>query len=154
MNTQENKIVLFKDRYSFLSNFEPCKIVFNGISYLSSEAAFQAQKCTNNKVRMIFAKLSPPESKVLGRNIIIRPDWEEIKYHVMLNICKEKFSHEPFKSMLIETGDSFLMEGNYWHDNIWGSCFCERCKNCGENSLGKILMDIRTALRTTQPELF
>lgn len=37
-----------------------------------------------------------------------------------------------------------IVEGNYWHDNYWGNCTCDKCKNIeGQNKLGKILMKIR-----------
>lgn len=51
------------------------------------------------------------------------------------------------KKKLLETGDAELIEGNYWHDNTWGQCYCPRCKNkIGENHLGKLLMKIRESL--------
>lgn len=144
----------FKDEYAFLSNFEPCIITYDGITYSSSEAAFQAQKSANKKVRKIFADLNPSQSKLLGRNIIIREDWENIKYRVMFEICSEKFSHEPFKSKLIKTGDAFLMEGTYWHDQTWGVCYCSKCGGNGKNELGQILMKIRDGLQIEQMDLF
>jgi hypothetical protein len=39
-----------------------------------------------------------------------------------------------------------LIEGNWWHDNFYGSCTCNKCVNKGENNLGKILMKIREEL--------
>lgn len=48
------------------------------------------------------------------------------------------------KELLLETNDCYLIEGNYWHDNIWGICYCKKCENIkGENRLGKLLMKIR-----------
>ena len=42
------------------------------------------------------------------------------------------------------TGLEEIVEGNYWHDNYWGNCTCDKCKNIeGQNKLGKILMKIR-----------
>jgi predicted NAD-dependent protein-ADP-ribosyltransferase YbiA (DUF1768 family) len=43
---------------------------------------------------------------------------------------------------LLLTGDEELIEGNYWHDHIWGVC-----DGTGTNWLGKILMEIRDELR-------
>lgn len=40
-------IDLFREEYEFLSNFYPAKMEYQGISYYSSEAAYQAQKCKN-----------------------------------------------------------------------------------------------------------
>jgi hypothetical protein len=55
--------------------------------------------------------------------------------------------------MLLSTGDMELTESNWWHDNFWGVCTCNKCKD-GENNLGKILMDIRLNLKQkTRPSL-
>ena len=43
--------------------------------------------------------------------------------------------------MLIQTGDSVLIEGNTWGDRVWGVC-----NGVGENRLGRILMKIRSEL--------
>ena len=40
----ENVINRFGGEYSFLSNFYQCTVTYDGITYGSSEAAFQAQK--------------------------------------------------------------------------------------------------------------
>ena len=34
----------FKDKYAFLSNMYPVTITYNGYTYQSTEAAYQAQK--------------------------------------------------------------------------------------------------------------
>jgi hypothetical protein len=45
---------------------------------------------------------------------------------------------------LLQTGKSVLVEGNDFHDNVWGNCTCPRCKDIeGENRLGRALMDLR-----------
>ena len=31
----------------------------------------------------------------------------------------KKFSREPFKSKLLETGDCHIEEGNWWKDKFW-----------------------------------
>ena len=60
-----------------------------------------------------------------------------------------KTENETLKERLLATGDEYLEEGTTgWHDNIWGNCSCEKCKNIpGENRLGKILMRIREELK-------
>ena len=139
----------FDDEYAFLSNFYDAPVVYNGITYKNTEAAFQAQKTTSIPKRLEFANFTARESKKEGRKLALRQDWEEIKQLEMYCICKSKFSqNEHLKRKLIATGDSELREGNYWHDNCWGNCYCEKCKNIvGENRLGKILMQIREELK-------
>ena len=61
---------------------------------------------------------------------------------------QEKFKNPVLAKKLIDTGDTELIEGNYWHDNFWGKCSCEKCKNKPKaNTLGILLMDIRSKLQ-------
>ena len=73
----------------------------------------------------------------------VRKDWDEKKVGFMRWGLEEKFKDEVLKEMLISTGDMYIIEGNLWHDNFWGSCTCEKCGDKGENRLGKMLMEIR-----------
>lgn len=161
----ENKITKFDGtQYGFLSNFHPCKVVYKGIEYQHTEGAFQSQKTLDIPLREDIAKLSAYESKkACGRRglklkdgryikVDLRPDWEEIKDQVMYEVVKAKFEqNEDLKEKLLATGDAELIEGNYWHDNYWGVCECEKCRSekKGENGnhLGKILMTIRESIR-------
>ena len=64
----------------------------------------------------------------------------------------QKFLHPKeilnFKNRLLATGDELLVEGNYWHDNYFGFCYCEKCSQLPKhNQLGKILMRIREELK-------
>lgn len=139
----------FDGEYAFLSNFYECNVTYNGLTYKNSEAAFHAQKTLDETERKQFITLNPSESKKLGRKITLRNDWEEVKTKIMYEICLVKFSqNEDLKAKLLATGDEHLEEGTYWHDNCWGNCYCEKCKDIvGENRLGKILMEIREELK-------
>jgi ribA/ribD-fused uncharacterized protein len=132
----------FRGETRWLSNFELVSINYLGATYGSTEAAFQAQKTTSGTVRVIFTNLSAKFAKALGSQIQLREDWDEIKLGVMYSVNKIKFSKEPYKTKLLETGDQELVEGNNWNDTFWGVC-----NGVGENHLGKILMKIREELR-------
>ena len=133
----------FRGKYFFLSNFYESPVIYEGITYLNNEAAFQAQKTLTNKERLAFAMLNPSQAKKLGRSVSLRPDWEDIKVDIMYNICKAKFTqNETLKTKLLKTGDATLIEGNTWGDKIWG-----QVNGVGENNLGKILMRIREELK-------
>lgn len=63
----------------------------------------------------------------------------------MEECLRSKFADPVLKQKLLATGDEELVEGNYWHDNTYGNCSCERCKDIiGRNMLGNILMKLRT----------
>ena len=142
-------INVFDGEYAFLSNFYMCDIIYNGLSYKNSESAFHAQKTLDETERKKFVNLNPSDSKKLGRKIDLRNDWEDVKTQIMYEICYAKFSqNQDLKNKLLATGDEYLEEGTYWHDNYWGNCYCEKCKDIkGENKLGIILMKIREELK-------
>lgn len=126
----------FKGNYSFLSNFYEAPVTFEGLTYKNSEAAFQAAKTLS---REQFTDLDPKAAKELGRKVILRPDWEEIKDDIMYQICVNKFLQNPdLLEKLLATGNEELVYGNTEGDRIWGMTEGE-----GENCLGKILMQIR-----------
>lgn len=137
------KIGEFDGEFAFLSNFYPATINMDGMTFQSSEAAYQAQKCANTMDKFQFCNLSPRDAKKLGRKVQLRPDWEDIKDDVMARILSLKFrQHLDLGNLLIATGDAELIEGNHWRDTYWGVC-----DGVGKNRLGELLMQVRTELR-------
>lgn len=97
--------------------------------------------------KFIGGLTTPGVAKARGKTVTLRPDWEEVRYDIMLEILEAKFSQNwGFLQVLLQTEDAILIEGNTWHDNIWGSCICERCGDKGQNLLGKALMQVRAKL--------
>lgn len=149
-----NVIDSFRGEYFFLSNFYEAPVLYKGIMYNSNEAAFQAQKTNSayaisrgekpfSDERLLFTKLSPSEAKRLGRTVQLRPDWEDVKYDIMLEIVRCKFEQNPnLIHKLITTKDAKLIEGNTWGDRVWG-----QVDGKGNNLLGEILMDVRKELQ-------
>jgi ribA/ribD-fused uncharacterized protein len=135
----------FDNEFSFCSNFAACDVEYQGKTYKTSEHAFQAAKTLDPVEReWVAAAHTPGEAKRRGRKVHLRADWEEIKDQVMLDIVREKFKNSDMRHRLVESRDYILCEFNYWHDNYWGDCTCEKCKGInGQNKLGKILMQVR-----------
>ncbi|MBQ3395347.1 MAG: NADAR family protein [Synergistaceae bacterium] len=139
-----NSITEFENEYEFLSNFYEVSIEYDGLTYGSSEAAFQAQKCMTNEERLAFTKYNPDESKIAGKRVKLRSDWEDVKIRIMEEILRAKFTqHEDIAQKLINTGERILIEGNDLGDVFWG---IDTATGEGENHLGKILMKIRGEL--------
>lgn len=133
----------FVDKYEFLGNFYKCSVIYDGITYQSSEAAFQAQKTKDTEIRKKFALLPPSDAKRLGREIKLCSDWEDIKVDVMYEICRAKFIQHPELAVrLLATGNEELVEGNNHGDTFWGMV-----NGAGENFLGRTLMRIRSEMR-------
>lgn len=138
----------FDGQYAFLSNFYIHNVTYEGLTYESTEAAFQAAKTLDIEEKKQFTRLTPSGAKKMGRKITLRSDWEQVKDQVMLDILRIKFNNPELRSMLLSTGDAQLIEGNYWHDNYWGNCVCDKCRDkIGKNTLGKLLMQVREEIR-------
>lgn len=143
--TPRTEIDWFREEYEFLSNFYPSKVVFDGITYYNSEAAYQAQKCKNPEERIGFEKLSSDEAKRLGQKVEMRSDWDDVKFGIMEQVVYAKFTQNPTLAQnLLDTGDKVLKEGNYWKDVYWG---VDIRTGEGENNLGRILMALRDYFR-------
>jgi ribA/ribD-fused uncharacterized protein len=138
----------FTGKYAFLSNFHPCEMEYEGIKYPSTEHAYQAAKTIDPEIKEYIAELpTPGATKKFARKLAIREDWDQVKFDIMDEILTIKFLKEPFRTMLLETGDEELVEGNYWHDITWGRCHCKKHNGIGKNALGEALMKIRTNLK-------
>ena len=133
----------FCNEYFFLSNFYAVPVKYRGLTYLNSEAAFQAQKCINPRDKIAFTNLNPSEAKRKGRSIQLVDGWEQVKVSIMTEIVQAKFEqNKDIAQKLIATGDAYLEEGNNWGDRTWGTV-----NGQGTNLLGHILMKVRTHLK-------
>ena len=140
----------FRGEYNFLSNYCSCSFEYKGLVYPNSEAAFQAQKCATEEAKIKYTTTkNPVVIKSMGKKEPNLPEnWDEIAYGIMYDVLKAKFSVPEMREKLLSTGDAELVEGNHWHDNRWGRCTCEKCKNKeAKNWLGKILMEIRDEIK-------
>ena len=145
----------FRGEYGFLSNFHSSPFEYKGLVYPNSEAAFQAQKCATEEAKIKYTTTkNPVVIKSMGKKEPGLPaNWDEISYDIMLDVLRAKFRDPALREKLLATGDAYLEEGNHWHDNRWGRCTCEKCKNKeAKNQLGKILMTIRDEIRSEMKE--
>ena len=142
---------LVNRKNGWLSNFYTCPVIYNGLKYGSSEAAYQSMKTLDEEDRKRFTEYDAVKSKKQGKKLAIRPDWEEVKYPLMVEVLYAKFTqNEDLKEKLLSTGDEdFLENTTGWHDNIWGNCNCEKCKDIhGQNLLGKAIAEVRNMIRS------
>lgn len=141
----------FDGKYAFLSNFFAAPTSYDGVVYPTAENAYQAAKTLRPFERALFLNIPPGKAKKLGRRVVLRPDWEDIKLAVMMDCVGSKFlqhGRPTLVDQLLETGHTDLIEGNYWHDNFWGDCTCQRCEDIpGQNVLGMLLMRLRDDIR-------
>ena len=135
----DESILGFTGEYSFLSNFHPCNIVFEGKLYPTVEHAYQAAKSLNQETRDIIRKAADPNlAKRLGQSVVVRSDWNEVKISIMKELIRKKFENPFIRWRLKETNNRPLINENRWNDRFWGVVNGE-----GENWLGKILEEVR-----------
>lgn len=139
----------FHGEFEFLSNFADCPIFYLGMNFNSTEAAFQAAKTNEFEERLAIQMCDTPgKAKRLGRRVTLRPDWEQVKDQVMLDLLRLKFTKgSRLADRLDATGQAILVEGTTWHDQYWGVCVCPEHKGIGKNILGQLLMQVRAENR-------
>lgn len=143
----------FQGEYRFLSNFWKTTVVFEDLTYYSTEAAFQAAKTTDLMKRLEFVMhtdkdtgktvmTTASQTKTMGKLVRLRDDWDDVKLDVMYRVNMYKYTHDDLlRRKLFNTGMRELIEGNEWQDTYWGVC-----NDFGDNHLGKILMRVRYEL--------
>lgn len=149
----------FRFAHGFLSNFSAARVVLDGMAYPTVEHAFQAAKASVDqrvqiwqhgklvslrwRVHIQLAK-TPGEAKKLGRQVPLRDDWGLIRVGVMRDLLYQKFAPGRIHlTLLLQTGDALLIEGNTWRDTYWGVC-----EGKGTNMLGQLLMEVRAVRRS------
>ena len=132
--------------YGCFSNFSKHSFVIDGKFWQTVEHYFQAQKFPGTaQEEAIQNAPAPMFAKRMGnsRDFPLRPDWNEVKDDVMRRAVRAKFEqHEDIRAILLETGDEELIEAAP-NDYYWG-CGAD---GTGRNMLGRVLMEVRDALR-------
>ena len=80
----------------------------------------------------------------LGKKVKLVSNWEYIKEKVMEKALRAKWSLPVWKKLLLNTGDTEIVEWNNWNDKYWGATIKD---GKGHNKLGLLLMKIRKDLR-------
>ena len=65
----------------------------------------------------------------------------------MKELLRQKFKSPILKERLLNTGDAYLEEGNWWKDCFWG---VDINTGYGENYLGRLLMEVRSEIRSAE----
>lgn len=142
------------EKYRFLSNFyegSPLTLPLfdpEKVYAWTGEAFFAAWKANDSETFLeIFTERDPRKARSLGRKCDLRPDWEQIKYDVMMLTLRLKFDLDREEGKrLLATGNAFLQEGTYWGDDVWGTKLQEKGEP-GRNWLGTMLMAVRAELK-------
>jgi ribA/ribD-fused uncharacterized protein len=139
----DGKICGFFGLFRFLSNFYVLEngICLDEIYYPSVEHAYQAAKWPVDQ-RKKFLDMEAWRAKKYGKLApgFNRKQWDKKKVGLMNGLCRQKFDkNDKLRKMLMMTEDALLEERNAWGDRFWGT----DVDGVGENTLGRILMNIR-----------
>lgn len=150
-------MITFYGKNSPYSNFYYVEFDYKGYKVTSSEQAFMLEKALmfdDSMVERILSTTNPVEIKKLGRKVknFDEKKWNEVRYGIMVDILYAKFSTEPLKTELLNTGIEFIVEASPT-DKIWGAGLAlgdPRLNYAkyypGRNLLGHALMDARARL--------
>src|SRR4029453_11163041 len=136
----------------FLSNFYVRPIQYMGMEFKSGEHLFNALKTIDiTEALWVINAPTPGIAKQRGRKVTLKPNWDDkVRYEAMRSTLGAKFLNDfEMSQKLLDTGDDYLIEGNTWHDNVWGTCICGRssCATGSQNKLGEFLMELREDIR-------
>ena len=145
---RNNDILEFQGEHRWLSNFWRVKIEYETFVFPSNEHFYQAMKFPDVYWEF-FTKCENPKKEARNHSDLFnKRTWIFYRVGVMITGLRIKFQDPVLRQKLIDTGDVELVEGNYWHDNFWGNCTCEKCKDIpGANILGEHLMLIREEIK-------
>lgn len=132
-----------KTAYGCFSNFKKSPIFIYGRWWKNVEAAYQAQKTSDEKeIAQIWLAKTPMEARLIGQKVTMRPDWDDVKVKVMKECVVAKFTqNHDMREELLSTNDEHLIEDSLV-DSFWG-CGAD---GKGQNYLGRVLMEVRKEL--------
>jgi len=187
-----NKVVILfgsgmKDPYCKLSNFSEARIIVDGITYPSTEHAYQSLKViesqrnrfsvygdlgSENGFKLVFplseskkkqeywmkkknigviAKMSVNEERMKKLNLTMDKSFRSSD-ELWMKILLAKYSTEPFRTILLNTGSAYLLEfqrgakRDEEKSSIWGGYIDDKGKLWGKNLMGIYLMKIRSSI--------
>lgn len=149
----DRQVFFYEQDFYVLSNFSAFNLVWEGITFPTSEHAYHWEKFatedddqTRNGIayQIMEAPSAHAAFKIAEtQRHLRRSDWDDVKVDVMLHILQAKVAqHKYVRRKLLATGDRELIE-NSWRDDFWGW----GPNRDGQNMLGKLWMEIRSELR-------
>lgn len=137
--------------YGAFSNLYRRSIIFEGAEFPTAEHAYQAGKPRRDEVRDWILSAPTPALVAMAAHGLytwdIVADWSVKKYDRMHRVLYAKFSQHPdLAKLLLDTGTARLVEVGRVPSTVnktWGEV-----NGKGSNMLGRILMEVRSQLRT------
>lgn len=137
-----------------LSNMAPgFPLLVNGIRIRTAEALYQACRFPHrvDVQQLIIREVSPMTAKMRSKPFRddTRRDWNKIRINVMRWCLRVKLAQnwDAFSELLLRTEDKPIVEESK-KDDFWGAKPTNDNTLIGMNVLGRLLMELREAIRT------
>lgn len=166
LRTYERKdVIVFhktKDSFGGLSNMASgFPIYVNSTMIQTSEALYQACRYPHlpDIQREIVAQTSPMTAKMVGKPYRdkSRPDWFIVRTKIMRWCLRVKLAqnYDSFSELLLSTKDLAIVELSR-KDDFWGAKISPDSDDIliGQNILGRLLMELREALKVEAADTF
>ena len=159
---RSTSVVFLKTKEAFggLSNMAGgFPLLVNGVRIRTSEALYQACRFPHlpDVQRSIIAQRSPMTAKMKGKPYRrdSRRDWNGVRVNVMRWCLRVKLAQnwDLFSKLLRDTGDRAIVEQS-GKDDFWGAKPVDHRTLVGMNVLGRLLMELREAVKTEPQESF
>ena len=118
------KLTLFEGENAFLSNDAPATVHLDGQAFPSVTLAFNAAKDLHDRLRPGMQR-----------------EWDDKRPALMRRLLRSKFANPQLRAALLATGDKHLSHTAENADPYWHAPSGQ-----GENTLGRLLMDLRAQL--------
>ncbi|XP_062603277.1 homeobox protein Hox-A3-like, partial [Saccostrea cucullata] len=141
-NPTPNSPIYFKGEHHILSNFYPCVLMFQGLTFQSSEHLYQYLKAVEHSDPYLANQIqNAPTAKIskqISKLVNTTSHWHSIKNKIMLKVLAIKFNQcAEFKNYLLSTNKRVLIHNVA--DSYWGTGWNGK----GKNIQGKLLMQFR-----------
>ncbi len=138
----DNRILFYEGTRYMFSNFSSFRVQWRGVSWMTSEHAYQAAKFNDPEIiELIKNAPSAHDAKKIAHahQDKIVSNWSEIEVGIMEEILRAKLAQHPYiQRKLRESGNREIVE-NSPTDSFWGRGPDWK----GQNHLGKLWMKLR-----------
>lgn len=130
----------------------------NGLRIFTSEALYQACRFPHRPEvqRLIIGQTSPMTAKMKSKPYRhdSRPDWDQVRVKIMRWCLRVKLAQnwKTFSELLLKTDDRPIVEESR-KDGFWGARSVDERTFVGMNVLGRLLMELREAVKTSHKEM-
>lgn len=131
----------------------------NRVDIRTSEALYQACRFPHRPdvQTLIIEQRSPMTAKMKSKPFrpYSRPDWDRVRVDIMRWCLRVKLAQNwnTFSQLLLSTDDKSIVEESR-KDDFWGAKPIDTDTLIGKNALGRLLMELREAIKNEPPISF